>query len=462
MAKSLLSVGIDLGTSTTQLIFSRIYLVDVSMCAVPNVKIAKKEILYRSAIYFTPLVSSTEIDLPAVEKILQEEYKKAGVAKEDIETGAIIITGETARKENAASVLSALSSFAGDFVVATAGPDLEAVLAGYGAGAAERSKHTNGAVVNFDIGGGTTNAAVFANGQVTKTFALDIGGRLIRLDKAYTVTYISPRIQPLLQELGISLQVGQGVDLAVLQQVTDAFAQVLWKMYHGQALTAGEGALGITPLPSQLDCVDVTFSGGVASCVYAAQEVTTLADVTTYGDIGPLLGQSIRQRFFAQTTMVPPVETIRATVIGAGNHSLHISGSTVYIDETVLPLKNIPVVYGEGLDATDIATQMALFPQDMVAISLVGKRSPSYTEIKALATLLHDAVQAYVQREKIIVILLEADVAKALGMTLQQLLPQTTVICLDNIHARSGDYIDIGKPVSNVVPVVVKTLIFKA
>ena len=126
MAKSLLSVGIDLGTSTTQLIFSRIYLVDASMCAVPNVKIAKKEILYRSAIYFTPLVSSTEIDLPAVEKILQEEYKKAGVAKEDIETGAIIITGETARKENAASVLSALSSFAGDFVVATAGPDLEA------------------------------------------------------------------------------------------------------------------------------------------------------------------------------------------------------------------------------------------------------------------------------------------------------------------------------------------------
>lgn len=463
MEKQLLSVGIDLGTSTTQLIFSRIYLTDAAMCAVPDIHITKKEIIYRSEIYFTPLKNREEIDLPAVEEIVRREYAKAGVQKGDISTGAVIITGETARKENAVPVTAQLAAFAGDFVVATAGPDLESVLAGYGSGAAERSKHVEGAVVNFDIGGGTTNAAVFVNGQVVDTFACDIGGRLIQIDDTNRITYVSKRIQPLVQEMGISVQCGDEAVFLVLQSVTDAFAKILLDIFRGKELSAGAKALAITALPQNVASQEPTFSGGVGECVYAAQPVQTLADVTRYGDIGPLLGQSIRRAFRDYPAMGQiPTERMRATVIGAGSHSLRISGSTVYITETALPLKNIPVVYVREMAAKAVAKKLQLFPDSIVALALQGKRSPSYTEVKQLAQWLSVQVKEYCAREQVLVILMEADFAKALGLTLQRFLPDTTIISLDNIKARDGDYVDIGRPVSSVVPVVVKTLIFTA
>lgn len=461
MEQSLLSVGIDLGTSTTQLIFSRIYLTDAAMCAVPDIKITKKEIIYRSAIHFTPLLNRQEIDLPAVEDIIRHEYERAGVTKDDIETGAVIITGETARKENAEKVLQQLSAFAGDFVVATAGPDLESVLAGFGSGAAERSKHVDGDVVNFDIGGGTTNAAVFVNGQVRETFALDIGGRLIHVDD-HKITYVSKRLTPLLEEMGISLHPGDEGDFNTLRRVTDAFATVLVKLFRGNELTAGEASLGITALPQEGWHGEPTFSGGVGECVYTAEPVETIEEAAKFGDIGPLLGQSIRQAFGTALLTDVPAERIRATVIGAGSHSLHISGSTVYIDEAVLPLKNIPVVAVQGLSDTAGQQKLQLFPDSLVAIALQEERSPSYGKVKELAKKLAAMLQYYIQRQQIVIILLDADFAKALGMTLQALIPEKKIICVDNITAHDGDYVDIGRPVSSVVPVVVKTLIFKA
>ena len=124
MSESLLSVGIDIGTSTTQLILSRLTLANrANPFSVPRIAIEDREVLYRSGIHFTPLLSDTVIDAEGVRTIVAEEYRKSGFAPEQVDTGAVIITGETARKENAREVLSALSQFAGDFVVATAGPD---------------------------------------------------------------------------------------------------------------------------------------------------------------------------------------------------------------------------------------------------------------------------------------------------------------------------------------------------
>lgn len=180
MQQSILSAGIDLGTTTSQVIFSRITLEDHSFTAVPAVRIKKKEVLYRSRIHFTPLAGGDIIDIPAVRTILDQEYALAGIRRSEITTGAVIITGETARKENARQALMGLSAYAGDFVVAAAGPDLESVLAGHGAGAAALSKTHEAAVANFDIGGGTTNTAVFRDGRLQDSFALDIGGQIGR------------------------------------------------------------------------------------------------------------------------------------------------------------------------------------------------------------------------------------------------------------------------------------------
>ena len=188
MEQIILSAGIDLGTTTSQVIFSRIKLENISYTAVPEIRIKEKEIIYKSKIYFTPMMEDNRIDIPALISILQKEYHLAGIKRQDISTGAVIITGETSRKENARQALQGLSAEAGDFVVAEAGPDLESVLAGFGSGAAAASRVWEGAVINFDIGGGTTNAAVFSNEEIQDSFALDIGGRLVRLDENGKIT----------------------------------------------------------------------------------------------------------------------------------------------------------------------------------------------------------------------------------------------------------------------------------
>ena len=184
MSEQLLSVGIDIGTSTTQLVISRLVLENrANPFSVPRVAIAEREVLYRSDIHFTPLKSETVIDADGVRRIVEEEYRKSGFDKRQIGTGAVIITGETARKENAREVLGALSAFAGDFVVATAGPDLESILAARGAGADAYAREHHTDVLNFDIGGGTSNLALYSHGELVRTGCLDVGGRLIKLER---------------------------------------------------------------------------------------------------------------------------------------------------------------------------------------------------------------------------------------------------------------------------------------
>lgn len=196
-AETLLSVGIDLGTTTTQLVFSRLTVRNEgSAFSVPNYTVAAREVLRRSAVHFTPLRSERELDAEAIARIVDAEYAAAGIDRRAVQTGAVIITGETARRENARAVLEALSGYAGDFVVATAGPALESALAGRGAGAADYAQAHACTVVNLDIGGGTTNIARFTNGALTDTACLNVGGRLVKLEPDGRVTYVSPVLRP--------------------------------------------------------------------------------------------------------------------------------------------------------------------------------------------------------------------------------------------------------------------------
>ena len=206
--EEILSAGIDIGTSTTQLVFSRMILQNTGgFGRIPQIKVVSKEVIYESEIYFTPLSSREEIDGERVHEIIKKEYEKAGVCPADLATGAVIITGETSRKRNAESVVRAIADVAGEFVVATAGADLESVLAGKGAGAADLSRKTGKRVVNLDIGGGTTNICVFEDGNMVDTACLDIGGRLIRV-KDGRVIYMAPKLQWLCGRLEIDLAEG--------------------------------------------------------------------------------------------------------------------------------------------------------------------------------------------------------------------------------------------------------------
>ena len=476
MHESLLSVGIDIGTSTTQLVISRLTLENrAGPFSVPRIAIGEKEVLYRSAIHFTPLLSETEIDAEGVRAIVAEEYRKSGFRQADISTGAVIITGETARKENARQVLAALSDFAGDFVVATAGPDLESILAARGAGIDEYSKEHHKKILHFDIGGGTSNLALYDSGTPAATGCLDVGGRLVKIERE-RVTYVSPA----LERLGAAVpavpipRVGDRAEESSLRPAVSALTGAL---EQAAGLAAADGLLPAlmtrdtswTP-PEGVD--GVSFSGGVADCIWSPPE-----DAFAYGDIGVLLGRAIAASpAFQRAGIVRGAETIRATVVGAGSHSTQVSGSTIFYRNVEFPLKNLPVLRltedeersGDAL-ASALRDKAGWFADQggmtQIALSLRGEPNPAYGRIRDLARGIQSGMEPLLERGMFPVIAVERDMAKVLGQTLWPMLgAEGALLCLDGVSAGSGDYLDIGAPVAGgaVLPVVVKTLAFQS
>lgn len=436
MSERLLSVGLDVGTTSTQLIFSELTVENkAGHFSVPEMAIAQRKVLYKSDVHFTPLLEGDLVDAAALRRIIDAEYQKAGIAKESVDTGAIIITGETSRKENAEAVLHELSGFAGEFVVATAGPDLESVLAAKGAGADTYSERTGKTVLHMDIGGGTSNFTLIRNGKIIQTGCLNVGGRLIKFDENCRVTYVSPVLQGL-----CGLSPGDTVSPAQLETV----AQTLTS-----ALEMAAGLRSPTELLSQLttpgtamipptDPITISFSGGVADCI--SREIPW----TQFGDLGPILGRIIRRSRLCQNDFILGEETIRATVIGAGCHSAQLSGSTVFHQNIPFPLKNLPVIPLDGP-----------LPEEACILSLPGIPSPSYAQIREFA----DKITSFAGSAPIYVCM-EQDMAKALGQALAiRLPPEAPILCIDRVKLSEGSYLDVAAPVGPALPVVVKTLV---
>jgi ethanolamine utilization protein EutA len=476
MREEIFSVGIDIGTSTTQLIFCKLVIENLaSSYTVPRISIVGKEVIYRSKIHFTPLISQTEIDVNEVKKIIQKEYREARMTPDMLKTGAVIITGDTARKKNANLVLKTLSDMAGDFVVATAGPDLESVLSAKGAGTDKISEEEKITIANLDIGGGTSNIAVFQNGKPQGVSCLDIGGRLIKISNN-KITYIYDKIHNLAEKNNINLQVGEVVDIKKLTMICSLMAEQLAQAVNIRKRDISH--LGMytnhgDPLPENLNIQAITFSGGVADCIYHSEEV----NVFKYGDVGVLLGKLIREHeAFKQLKVYPVAETIRATVVGAGIHTTNVSGSTIAYSEDKLPIKNIPVIRIDSREEANLeAISQSLIDQipmfysegklEQVAISLTGNIHTSFVEVQKLAQSIIRGAQEIIKSEHSLVLVVENDIGKVLGNALKVLLERRKdVICIDGIHAQEGDYLDIGEPMANgrVVPVIIKTLIFNS
>lgn len=450
MTEELLSVGIDIGTSTTQLIISKLTLENrANPFSVPRITIANREILYRSAIHFTPLLSDTVIDGAGVRAIVDEEYGKSGYEKEQISTGAVIITGETARKQNAREVLNALSEFAGDFVVATAGPDLESILAARGAGADEYSREHHTELLHFDIGGGTSNLARYDHGELKATDCLNIGGRLVKIKPDGTIYYLSPALAEWWH--GPMPTVGQQAGPESLTPIVEA-------MVDGLERAIPQGVKNLS------------FSGGVADCMW-----TATSDWLAFGDIGVLLGGAIRRRFEEKGYhLIRGDETIRATVVGAGAHSTDISGATIFYRDVTFPMKNLPILKlteseergGADVLAKAISAKIRWYADEegltQTALGLRGEMNPSYMRVRELAEGIFRGLEPLLQAGYKPVIVVETDVAKVLGQALAPMI-SGPLLCLDGICVDNGDYIDIGAPVANgaVLPVVIKTLAFQ-
>ena len=479
---AILSVGIDVGTSTTQVVFSKLQMDNAGgYFSVPRVAIVDKEVVYKSEIYMTPLKTDVLIDTEALRDIVAAEFRKAGYRPEDTDSGAVIITGESARKENSDAVLKSLSDFAGDFVVSAAGPDMESLIAGKGSGAWQYSMDHHCRVVNLDIGGGTTNVVLFEDGETLARGCLDIGGRLICMNPQGIITKVSPAAAVMAQAAGVSVSVGDRCDELKLTAVTRQMAAAL-NAYLGVGTDTSAGGKADTilrqiktpgssdfPVPEKIQAV--FFSGGVADLIYHES-----ADTWAYGDIGVLLGRAIREsRLFTDFQKMEPGETIRATVVGAGTYTTTISGSTITYSDDIFPLKNIPVIkLDEELQEACFAGEtepvirriqwvLGQNDEEHFILAMPGKRNPGYMEMKRAAASIRQIMDRVQPPGEPILLVIESDIAKAMGqMIRQQPDLKRQVVAIDSIHVEDGEYVDMGKPMMNgmVIPVVVKTLIF--
>lgn len=475
----LISAGIDIGTTTTQLIVSELILKNrMPGARIPKIEIVSKKVLYQSQIYITPIIDHRIVDAVAVKEIIMKEYEKAGFELAQIDTGALIITGETAKKENAEKIVHELAGYAGDFVVAVAGPELESILAGKGAGAADLSKIERKKIINLDIGGGTTNIAVFQDGNVVDCTCVNVGGRLIEIEKqSEMVTYISKPAQIFIDTYGLDITLGKKINKLELEMFCEKMVGFVDMVALGEEIPPALRSILMAPEIKNGNKYDgVMFSGGVAEYIYKKD-----ADVSSdfeFSDIGKYLARAYQKSRLNQIyKQIEPSETIRATVVGAGTQTVNVSGSTVFIDASMLPLRNIPaakVIWEDIPDSLDEVTEC--IEQVIQRYKLPTKTSPlavsvpcpkecTFQNIEKLAKGIYQAWNKIAEVENPLVIIVEKDIGKVLGQTLYCISKgKMRFISIDSVNIGEGDYIDVGKPIStdDVVPIIIKTLVFSS
>jgi ethanolamine utilization protein EutA len=474
--REMLSVGIDVGTTTTQVVFSRLTVRNSHRFGlVPRLEVDTRSVLYQSEPEVTPLLSATEIDVDRLTALVHAKYAEAGIEPGQVETGAVIITGETARTRNADAILSALSGLAGDFVVTVAGPNLEAQIAARGSGAAAYSSERYTTVVNVDVGGGSSNAAVFRAGAHLASAAIMVGGRQLTLEpRSGIVSHLGPSGRAIVTELGIDLTEGRVADLGALRQLTDAMAELIVDLVLGEQRPLAERLALTPPLPHVEEVSAVFLSGGVARAYYDEDAARELDEIAVYGDVGPLLARSLRED--ARLRELPvrrPPETIRATVLGAASQTVTLSGSTIWAEPGLLPLRNLPViqpVLPSGIPPADDLADALLQAvrrwdragDGRVALAFDLPRGLGYEALSRLA----EGVVAYTAaggtQGQPVVLVSERDYAQVLGQTIKGYAPDLPLVAIDQIGLGEGDFIDIGQPMMDgrVVPVSVKTLVF--
>ncbi len=474
---TLTSVGIDVGTTTTHIVVSELEVKSIGVTGAEKLEIGDRAVCFRGPVHETPLVDPETVDIEAVAGLINKDLTTAGVVPEDIDTGAVIVTGETARTANAEPLAHQLADESGSFVVATAGAALEAILAGRGAGSASYAADSDTTIANVDVGGGTTNTAIFDADGVVETRCLDVGGRLVGVAEG-RLTKLADPARKISEAHSFGLSVGDPVDTETLSRLVDAMASLVADSLLGPPYDQLTQQLSIGPLPEESQPVDaVVFTGGVGRLV--GEQTASSADFEpfAYNDLGPLLAGALTEA--AAESQLPTkrlAEDLRATVIGAGTHTTRLSGRTVCIDETLLPLRNLPVIAAGSLADVDNNQLTATFSRVLseatqrydvrdvggIAVGIEAMGGLSYDRLREVAVSFTAALAESYPPSIPIVVVTEQNCAKALGQLLSVRCTDRPLTVIDELAVRTGSYLDIGEPIADgeTVPAVVKTLVF--
>jgi ethanolamine utilization protein EutA len=471
---TLTTVGIDIGSSGTQVIFSRIHLRRLGQDLSSRYVVTSRETLFQSAVALTPYRSETHIDEAGLGAIIDAAYNAAGIEPAGIDTGAVILTGEALRRENAEAIAAILAEKGGDFVCAAAGHHMESMLAAYGSGAATVSSNENRRILNIDIGGGTTKLAVVEAGRVTATAAVHIGGRLQVVAPDGIIVRLDPAGSYHAAQAGFSWQAGERIDPACLDAVAEGMAEALVAALVARPLPPDVAHLFLTDPIADFGAIDgMMFSGGVGEYVYGRED-------RDFGDLGRRLGRAIRRRIDAGALpwpLMPAGECIRATALGASEYSVQLSGNTSYISApgTLLPRRNLQVLRpdclpGETIDPEGIAAairrHLAMFDIDPgrdVALALRWRGPPSYERLAGFADGIRRGLADRIARRQPLFVMLDGDVAQTLGAILREEQGvMSDILVIDGLALMDFDYIDLGRMrlPSNTVPVTIKSLVF--
>jgi ethanolamine utilization protein EutA len=469
----LTSVGMDIGSSGTQVVFSRVHMRRHGEDLTSRYVVFKRETLYESPVALTPYRSETRIDDEALGRLIDDAYAAAGLGTADIDTGVVILTGEALRRENAEGIAQILAEHGGEFVCATAGHHMEAMLAAYGSGAAKASHDLGKRLLNIDIGGGTTKLAIVEGGAVIATAAIHIGGRLQVTGEDGRITRLDPAGRHHAHEAGFHWHGGDVVDPRQLDDVAALMARTL-----ADALSPTPGAaarkLYLTDPIADLGGIEgVMVSGGVGEYVYGRES-------REFGDMGKRLGTAFRRELDRLPwPLLPAGACIRATALGASEYTIQLSGNTGHLTSPgrLLPRRNMqvvqpPVPVTEPLDPSAVAAAIrahlsAFEVADTtgdVALALRWQGQPEYSRLRAFAEGIRDGLGGRIAAGLPIYIMLDGDVAMSLGRILAtELGLGNDILVIDGVQLRDFDYIDLGRirlP-SRTVPVTIKSLVFK-
>ena len=466
----ILSVGVDVGSSTSHLVFSKLLLKKDEQSVTRRFKIQQRDIIYEGRIIHTPLYDNNLINISSLTEFFKAENKRAGIDPSDIQTGAVIVTGESARKKNARQIAEALSNDAGKFVAATAGPNFESLIAAMGSGAATRSREFQKTILSCDIGGGTSNIAVIKNGQTLSTSCISVGGRLLGVDPKRKIWRIDPPAQMVMQHLGLNYKIGDQIAETDIQRIAATLGKVLFEVITGPATSRLARQLMLTDnlqFPGRID--EYSFSGGVAELMYGG--------LNHYDDIGKILADQINAltpRLSA--VVVEPANKIRATVIGAGAYSLSISGNSCFMDDQIaFPIRNVPVIRVD-VDPSNLSLEYVVGQinaafrrfdrvegEDVVALYFKDPVRASYPQLELFARSIEAAHLDSIKKGIPIILIFGTDIACGVGNVIRRETNlKTNLLTLDELVLNEGDWIDIGEPLvgNQVFPVTVKSLVF--